>query len=151
MSISYNYVKARVHKKVEVATIANMVQWCGRDPEPHLWNYPNNHREYIEMTIYLMFYKAVHATGYGDLKDQCHEWYPRSQDTYKHNVQEIRLQLFNWSKYFIELGSMDDWEEAGHDIKLSGKVKRIHFRADSADFRTIGPPGAGGTLQFVVF
>ncbi len=147
MSVSYDFIKREVEKKIRRATILEFLRYSLMAPQPALWSYPQNREDFIEKTIYIMFYKAIEGIGYGELRQLCFPWYGThtiNQKSYQHNVQVMRASLLPWSQDVIVLGSIEEWEDLGRTIRFNNEQIVIHLIADSADFKTIGPPGAGG-------
>jgi hypothetical protein len=149
MAVSYGHVRHVVHKKIREIMIEELARYSCIEPQPSLWAYPIDRNDFIKKTIYLVFYKAEEKIGYGELRDRCMGWYgthPIAQNSFEHNVKAIRTSLAGWYKDVIILGTLDDWAAYGREITFNNEKFLIHLLADSCDFRTTGPPGAGGSL-----
>ncbi len=147
MSVSFDHVKREVHKKIRRSTIEELTRYTMIDPQPSLWSYPIDRSDFIIKTIYVMFYKSLEAVGYGELRGRCKDWYGThelAQNTFEHNVQAMRASYETWYKGAIVLGTIEEWEDLGREITFNNEKVVVHLLADSTDFRTTGPPGAGG-------
>ncbi len=154
MSASYDYVKRQVHKGVRESTIAELVRFSALPPVPPLWSYPKEKRDFIEKTIYIMFYKATEGIGFGEVRRDCVNWYGShkcTQKTFQQNVQVMRQSLMSWSEQIITLGDIDEWGDVGRVIPFNNEQVEVHLLADSTDFRTSGPPGKGGSTFHLFF
>lgn len=95
-------------------------------------------KTYIERSVYAAVYKDEFSVGFEPLYDDISKWYKNSEHSLRKNQKVLRRIFYCWSKQFIELGTVDNWNKAATNVPLGNQVKKLNLLLDSVDFRLAG-------------
>jgi hypothetical protein len=86
----------------------------------------------------LALYKDVFNWGYDRLYKEVSTWLQSSPKTLRHNTQVLRKTFHEWGKTIVQLGSLEEWQRAVGQLKLSGPVAKVCLWVDSFDLALEG-------------